>query len=417
MSLECLRQVRVIDAIAQTDVTADVLLENGTLRAVAVDLSPPEGTRITDASGLIFGPGLIDLYSHSGEPGFEERETLVSLVRSAQAGGFAQVCLLPDSQPAIDNPALVTWLYQHSPTATGVALKPWGALTVGVQGKQLTELAELATSGIVGLTDGRSLPAWDLLRRALEYARPLGQPIALRTQDRALRGQGVVREGTMALRLGLPGDPSFSETAPLAALLELVAEIGTPVHCMQISTAQSVALIQAAKQRGLPITASTTWLHLVLTTATLASYDPNLRLDPPLGNPADQQALIQAVKTGVIDAIAVDHCPYTYEEKTVGFGEAPPGAIGLELALPMLWQGLVETGQLSGLELWRALSSGPAACLGQSLPGMQVGGPVNGILFDPKNVWTVQADALQSRSHNTHLLNQTISGRVIRAWF
>jgi dihydroorotase len=417
MSLECLRQVRVIDPIAQTDATADVLLENGSLRAVDAQLSPPEGASVTDAQGLILGPGLIDLYSHSGEPGFEARETLGSLASSAQAGGFAQVYLLPDTQPAIDQPAMVTWLQQHSPIASGVDLKPWGALTLGLQGKQLTELAELATSGIVGLSDGRSLPHWDLLRRALEYARPLGQPIALRTQDRALRGPGVVREGTMALRLGLPGDPSFSETAPLAALLELVAEIGTPVHCMQISTAPGVALIQAAKQRGLPITASTTWLHLLVTTEALVSYDPNLRLDPPLGNPSDQQALIQAVKTGVIDAIAVDHRPYTYEEKTVGFGEAPPGAIGLELALPMLWQGLVETGQLSGLELWRALSSGPATCVGQSLAGRQAGVLATWILFDPKTVWTVEAEALQSRSHNTHLLKQAISGRVIRAWF
>jgi dihydroorotase len=191
--------------------------------------------------------------------------------------------------------------------------------------------------------------------------------------------------------------------------LELVREIGTPVHLMRISTARSVALLNAAKAEGLPITASTTWLHLLYETKDLADYSPNLRLSPPVGNSDDRTALIEAVKTGVIDAIAIDHSAYTYEEKTVAFGEAPVGAIGLELALPMLWQGLVEPGHLTALELWRSLSTNPARCLAQK-PATVTVGATELTLFDPGEVWKV--DRLKSLSQNSHLWGQVIRGKV-----
>ncbi|HEY9889585.1 MAG TPA: amidohydrolase family protein, partial [Candidatus Obscuribacterales bacterium] len=215
---------------------------------------------------------------------------------------------------------------------------------------------------------------------------------------------------------GLPGALVAAETAALATILELVRELGTPVHLMRLSTARSVELIAAAKAAGLPITASTPWLHLLLTTEDALSYDPNLRLEPPLGNPADRAALMAGVQTGVIDAIAIDHTPYTYEEKTVAFGDAPPGAIGLELALPVLWQRLVTSGAWTALELVRALSQGPAQCLQLTAGRIAVGQPVEAVLFDPEAEWVVSAATLRSPARNTPFLHQTLHGQVRQVW-
>ncbi|HEY9882912.1 MAG TPA: dihydroorotase, partial [Thermosynechococcaceae cyanobacterium] len=401
-----------------------------------------DATEVQDCRGLVLGTGLVDLYSHSGEPGFEERETLQSLLQAASAGGFTRIAILPDTKPAIDNPSSVAWVqgevrgegreereagraggdHSHASYPTPDSRLPtphlycWGALTLGVQGQQMTELGELAATEIVGFADGRSLTSLLLVRRLLEYLQPIAKPITLCASDPALSGNGVVREGQAALRFGLPGIPAIAETTALAALLECVETTGTPVHLMRLSTARGVALIQAAKARGLPITASTTWMHLLLNSEAIGSYDPNLHLAPPLGNADDQDALIQGVQSGIIDAIAIDHTPYTYEEKTVAFAEAPPGTIGLELALPLLWQALVVTGKWTALDLWRSLSSRPALCLQQKPATIAPGQPAELTLFDPQQVWTVEARSLKSLSVNTPWLQQSLTGRVVRTW-
>lgn len=419
MTSELLHQVRVVDPVSNLDQVNDVLIVEGVIQAIAPHISEvPENTQIFDRPGLVLGPGLVDLYSHSGEPGFESRETLTSLLQSATAGGFTRLTLLPDTEPALDQPAGCEWM--RSQLAQQPQPQPylnlWGALTLKLQGEQMTELAELAAAGVVGFTDGKPLSDWVLVRRLLEYLGPLDKPIAVWPCDRQLRGNGVSREGFDATRLGLPGNPAIAETSALAALLECVAAIPTPVHLMRISTARSVELIRAAKQEGLPITASTTWMHLLLNSQSLESYDPNLRIEPPLGNPADQAALLTGLKEGTIDAIAIDHTPYTYEEKTVAFADAPPGAIGLELALPLLWQGLIAADEWNALSLWRSLSSNPARCLQQPPPRLEVGLPAELVLFDPNQSWTVSRETLKSRSSNTPWFHQALTGRVTRTW-
>jgi dihydroorotase len=413
-----LQQVRLLDPVADTDQVVDVLIENGVIRAIAPQLTDLSSeTQIQPCQGLILGHGLIDLYSHSGEPGFEERETLESLMQAAAAGGFTRLNILPDTHPAIDTPATVSWLKTHSSLLTphSSLLSCWAALTLDTKGQQMTELAELAASGVTGFSDGKPIDL-ALLRRLLEYLQPFGKSIALYACDRSLVGNGVVREGANSIRFGLPGSPTIAETAPLAALLECVAEIGTPVHLMRISTARGVDLIRQAKSRGLPITASTSWMHLLLDTKSVGTYDPNLRLDPPLGNPVDRSALIQAVRDGTLDAIAIDHSPFTFEEKTVAFAEAPTGAIGLEFALPLLWQAFVETHQWSALELWHSLSDRAANCLGQKISAILPDQPAELLLFDPKQEWIIDRQSLKSRSLNTPWLNQQITGRVLQTW-
>ncbi|MBD1910064.1 MULTISPECIES: dihydroorotase [unclassified Leptolyngbya] len=416
MAGELLRQVRVLDPLNGRDSCADVWLESDVVRDITEHITDvPEGTEVRDGTGLVLGPGLVDLYSHSGEPGNESRETMETLARAAIAGGFTQLTLLPDTDPTVDSPTGITWATSHWP-ATGPRLHLWGALTQGVQGQQMTELADLAAAGAIGFADGQPLQNPLLLRRVLEYAHPLQKPVALWGCDRQLQGSGVAREGMDSIQLGLPGTPALAETTALATLLECVATIGTPVHVMRVSTARSVELIADAKQKGLPITASTTWLHLLLNTSDLKSYNPNLRVEPPLGTSADQMALIQGVESGVIDAIAIDHAPYTYEEKTVAFAEAPPGVIGLELALPLLWQGLVASEKWSALTLWKALSLSPQTCLQQTPTGVTPGAPADLVLFDPSDRWRITPQVLQSRSYNTPWLEQVITGRVIKTW-
>jgi len=432
MTIELLRQIRLIDPVAGVDRVATVLLDRG--RVVAIDPDPveiPDAATIVPAEGQILGPGLVDLYSRSGEPGHESRETLASLAAAAIAGGFTQVALLPTTQPAIDQPAMVNALRER--WATLPKPKPrlhlWGALTQGAKGEHMSELAELAAAGVVGLSDGRPIGDRVLIQRLLDYAGPLGLPLMVSARSQGLAASGAVLEGVEALRLGLAGAPAAAESSAVATVLELLADRPTSLHLMRLGTARSLDFVQRAKERGCPVTASLSWLHLLCDTSHIdgrkalpgsdrpaSPYDPSLHLQPPLGNPADRAALIAAVKTGTIDAIAVDHAAYTYEEKTVAFAESPTGAIGLELALPLLWSVLVAGGELTALDLWRSLSQRPAELLGHGPQPIGPGSHQPLIRFDPAAAWAVEPAQLRSIAHNTPWLGHAITGRVVQVW-
>ena len=325
-------------------------------------------------------------------------------MQAAKNGGFATVGILPNTQPAIDDiAALEFWRNVHQ-KHDGI-LQPWGAITKGLEGKQLTDMAELAES-VIGFTDGKALSNLLLVRRAMEYVKPLGKPIALFPQNPDLAGGGVIREGKWSLQYGMTGYPAAAETSALAALIELVRLTKAPTHFLKISTAQSVKLIAQAKNDGLPVTASTTWLHLCHCDRDLESYDPNLRLMPPLGSEADRLALIAGIKSGAIDAIAIDHTPCAYEEKVVPFEVAPVGAIGLEFAIPVLWQNLVQTNLLTAHELWQALSINPAKILGLAQPKLST-------LFDPNLTWLANQEAIASQSKNSSYIGRSLIGKVL----
>lgn len=418
-----LKQVRVLDPATHSDRLADVLFTGDSIVAIEPELaSPAPETAVIEARGCILAPALADLYSHSGEPGCEARETLASLAAAAAAGGFTRVAVLPDTQPPTDNLAALQSLRQQGEdlkretNSDTPHLDFWSALTLKREGQQLVELAEMAAAGAVGFTDSRPVENLALLRRALEYLSPLNKPLALVPANLALRGNGVLREGTASIRYGLPGDPATSETAALAAILEIIAATECPAHLMRISTRRGVELLAAAKARGLPVTASTTWMHLLLDVGDAANYDPNLRLSPPLGNQEDRFALIEAVAAGTIDAIAVDHAPYTYEEKAVGFAAAPSGAIGLELVLPLLWQQFVASEKWTATQLWQALSANPRACLQQPPIRLAPGQPTEAILFDPHQVWTVGRETIKSLAANSPWWGKQLVGRVLRTW-
>ncbi len=419
--MELLQQVRIIDPTRKVDRLADVLIVDGKIKAIAEQITDyPAQASIINQSGLVLATGLADLYSRSSEPGNEARETLLNLAQAAAAGGFTQVGILPDTFPPIDNVEVLTALQQKSQllstNSQGVCLPRlhfWGSSCNTTN--QMNELGELNPE-IFGFVYHGDLGSLNILRQILEYIQPWQKTIAIALHHNELAGDGVVREGEASIRYGISGNPGFSEAAIIAAVLEIVAQIPTPVHIMRVSTKRGVELIADAKARGVPITASTTWMHLLWDSDAVGSYDPNLRLEPPLGDSQDQTALIDGVKQGIIDAIAIDHQAYTYEEKTVPFALAPPGVIGLELALPLLWSQFVNTGKWSALELWQALSSRPRQCMQQEAVQISPEQTADLVMFDPKATWKVERNNLKSPAANTPWYNQEIKGKVIKTW-
>ena len=332
MTLQLVRQARLIDPGQALDQVGDVLVRDGQIEAIAEHLDPPHPhCEVIDAEGMFLGPGLVDIYSTSGEPGHESRETLSELLEAAKKGGFTRIHILPNTHPCLDHPGAIQQLFACIPEPQLVQLKVWGAITQNASGTQFSQLQDLKQIGIIGLSDGKALQDWVLIQRLLDYAQPLSVPIAIWPCLESLARDGVIQDGIRALKFGLPSLSIAAETTAIAMLLELLeqAQSPPPIHLMRISTARSVALIAAAKQRGLPISASTPWTHVVFNADLLSTYDPMLRLAPPLGNPEDQTALIDGLKSGVIDAIAIDHQAYTYEEKTVPFAQAPPRMSGI----------------------------------------------------------------------------------------
>jgi dihydroorotase len=415
---QLLKQVRIVDAVANLDRVADVLIVNKRIESIQSNITElPTATQIIEAQELILGTGLCDLYSHSGEPGNEARETFLSITASAASGGFTQVALLPDTSPPLNDSAVLAAVFHKTQQITqGLPqIHWWAALSYYDKTIQMTELAELKEAA-VGFTAQLTLSNLPFFRQVLEYLRPFNKPIAIGLSQNELSNQGVIREGVNSIRYGLPGDPNYAEASAIAAVLEMIDGIKTPVHIMRVSTARSVELIAAAKQRGVPVTASTTWMHLLFSTADLASYDPNLRLEPPLGNPEDRLGLIAGVKEGIIDAIAIDHQAYTYEEKTVAFAEAPPGVVGLELALPILWQTFVASGQWSALELWQALSLRPRLCLNQNPSSIQTQQANELVLFAPQKSWILNRSSHKSLGANTPWWGKTITGQSLAIW-
>lgn len=410
----CIRAVRILDPLTQQDQVGDVLIRDRTIQAIGPSLNVSiDGIPEIDGQGCVLGPGLVDLYSQTGEPGHESRETLEQLQKAAALGGFTRVGILPNTMPAVDSPAQVTQrLASNAPGKSRVM--SWAAITHGAQGDRLTNLMELEAAGVLGFSDGYPLNHRRMVQRLLEYMQPLSLPLAIWPEDSAQ--SGICRSGADAIRLGLSPLSVTAETQPLTSLLEEVAVSLRPVHLMRISTARSVELLRDAKNRGLPITASVSWLHLLFSTADLDSYAPSLRLAPPLGNPEDQDALILGLEDGTLDAIAIDHCAHTYEEKAVPFSIAPPGAIGLQLALPVLWQAFVATNRWTALQLWSYLSLHPAQCLGIDIATIQVNKPANLVLFDPHHEWIAKSEAIGCDVINTPYAHQTIHGQAKHIW-
>ncbi len=408
-----IRGGRVLDPSRNVDEVADVYLRDGKVEAVGRQGGTPDEALVVDAAGKVVAPGLIDLHVHLREPGQEDVETVATGAMAAAAGGFSAVCAMPNTDPVTDNQAAVGFIVSQAQRAGKARVYPIGAVSLGQKGQQLAEFGELVGAGAVAVSDdGKPVASSHLMRTALEYARTFGIPVADHCEDPTLAAGGAMHEGLVSTRLGLKGVPAAAEEIMVARDILLAELTGGHVHLCHMSTRGSVALIRRAKEQGIRVTAEACPHHFTLTHEACEGYNTNAKMNPPLREPEDREAIRQALRDGTIDVICTDHAPHHYDAKEREFDDAPNGIIGLETALGLAITELVESGLVDLATLVRRMSEMPARIFG--LPGgtLAPGSAADVVVLDPAAEWTVEPDDFYSKSRNTPFAGRTLRGRA-----
>jgi dihydroorotase len=403
---------RVVDPANSLDAVQDVLVSGARIERVGADLAPPPEATVLDATGKIVCPGFIDIHVHLREPGFEYKETVATGTRAAAAGGFTAVCCMANTHPVNDNRSITDYIRAKAAVEGVVRVYPIGAVTRGLGGEDLAELAELAEAGCVAFSDdGRCVMNAALYRRAMEYTLPFGAPLISHAEDHELSRGAAMNEGVVSTELGMVGAPAAAEDIIVARDILLAELTGAHVHIAHLSTAGAVRLVRDAKARGVRVTAEVTPHHLLLTEDAVRTFDANAKMNPPLRSKRDTEALLEALVDGTIDCIATDHAPHAGSEKEGEFDRAAFGIVGLETAVGLLLDRLVRPGALPLATLISRLSRDPARLLG--LPGghLAPGAPADLTLIDPVAEWTVDPARFQSRSRNTPFGGWPVTGR------
>ena len=403
---------RVVDPASSLDAVQDVLISGARIERVGPDLPVAADTTVLDATGKIVCPGFIDIHVHLREPGYEYKETVATGTRAAAAGGFTAVCCMANTQPVNDNRSITDYIRAKAAVEGIVRVYPIGAVTRGLGGEELAELAELAEAGCVAFSDdGKCVMNAALYRRAMEYTLPFGAPIISHAEDHELSRGTAMHEGVVSTELGVPGAPAAAEDIMVARDILLAELTGAHVHIAHLSTAGAVRLVRDAKARGLRVTAEVTPHHLLLTEDAVRTFDANAKMNPPLRSKRDTEVLLEALVDGTIDCIATDHAPHAGSEKEGEFDRAAFGIIGLETAVGLLLDRLVGPGALPLGTLISRLSRDPARLLG--LPGgsLAPGAAADLTLIDPGATWTVDPAKFASKSRNTPFGGWSVTGR------
>jgi len=394
-----------------------ILIEDGWILDVGPRVtrdSVGSGAAISDCSGLTLIPGLIDMRVFTGEPGLEYRETLASASEAAAAGGVTTMIVMPNTQPVIDDAAIVDFILRRARDTASVRVAPMAAITKGLAGEMMTEIGLLKEAGAVAITDGtRAVANANVFRRALTYAKDFDMLVVQHVEEPTL-SSGVMNAGEAASRLGLSGNPAMAEVIMLERDLRLVEMTGARYHAAQISSATSVAVIRAAKARGLPVTCGVSVHHLVLNENDIGAYRSFFKLSPPLRTEDDRRALVDAVADGTIDVIVSGHDPQSADTKRLPFAEAAFGAIGLETLLSAAL-GLHHNDGVPLPRLIEALSHRPAEILGLEAGRLAAGAPADFALIDLNLSWTVEEDTLRSRAKNSPFEHRTLEGRAVES--
>jgi dihydroorotase len=406
----------LIDPANGIDAPKDLYIADGKIAGVGQMPSSFNADKTIDASGLIVAPGLVDLSARLREPGYEYKATLESELQAAIQGGVTSLVCPPDTDPVLDEPGLVEMLTHRAKTLNQTHVYPLGALTVGLKGEALTEMAELTEAGCVGFSQADQ-PILDttVLLRAMQYAQTFGYTVWLRAQDPHLGRGGIAHSGPIASRLGLSGVPVMAETIALHTIFELMRASSARVHLCRISSAAGVELVRLAKKDGLPVTCDVGAHHVHLTDADIGFFDSNARLVPPLRAQRDRDAIRQGLLDGTIDAICSDHTPVDDDEKLLPFGEASPGATGLELLLSLALKWAEECVEPSKQPIARAIakiSADAARMVGLPSGQLTIGSAADVCLFDPTVRWKVEAKALASQGKHTPFLGYELTGQV-----
>jgi len=403
---------RLVDPKSGVDAKGDVYIAAGKIVGLGEAPAGFSPNRVIEAGNLVVCPGLVDLAARLREPGFEYMATLESEMKAAIAGGVTSLACPPDTDPPLDEPGLVEMLKFRAKNLNQAHVYPVGALTQGLQGERLTEMAELVDAGCVAFSHADyALNDNEVLRRALQYAATFGFPVWLRPQDAALSRYGVAHDGQVATRLGLHGIPVSAETVAISTILILVRETRARVHFARLSSAEGVALIRQAKADGLPVSCDISVHHAHLTEMDVAYFDPNCHLVPPLRTQRDRDALLGGLVDGTIDAICSDHTPVDEDAKQLPFAEAEVGATALELLLPLTlkWADESSTSLLSALA---RITEAPARVLGIDAGHLSAGHIADICVFDPEQYWKIEPDALNSQGKNSPFLGLELKGKV-----
>ncbi len=404
---------RVIDPSRGTDAVSDVYLADGKIQAVGRDLGRPDDALVLQAAGKIVAPGLIDVHVHLREPGQEDIETVATGAMAAAAGGFSAVCAMPNTDPVTDNQAAVGFIVSQAQRAGKARVYPIGAISLGQKGQQLAEFGELVGAGAVAVSDdGKPVVSSHLMRTALEYARTFEIPVADHCEDPTLSAGGAMHEGLVSTRLGLKGIPAAAEEIMVARDILLAELTGGHVHLCHMSTRGSVELIRRAKEKGIRVTAEACPHHFTLTHEACEGYNTNAKMNPPLREPEDREAVRQALRDGTIDVICTDHAPHHYDAKEREFDDAPNGIIGLETALGLAVTELVDTGLLDLPALVNRMSVMPARIFKLTGGTLAPGAAADVVVFDPGERWIVQPEEFFSKSRNTPFGGRELRGRA-----
>jgi dihydroorotase len=410
-----IRNGRVIDPTSGTDETLDILIEGSRIADLKPRIDKPRAT-VIDASRLVVAPGFIDIHVHLRDPGETAKETIATGSRAAAKGGFTTVCAMPNTKPPDDHPDVTDYIKTEAAKKALVRILPVGALTKGLLGAELTDMAALAEAGAVAFSDdGKCVQNSRLFRRALERSRELGTLVIDHCEDAALAEGGVMHEGAVSRKLGLPGIPSAAEEVIVGRDIILAEATGARVHFAHLSTRGAAGLVREAKRRGVRVTAEVTPHHLLLTDEALAGRDPNFKMNPPLRSAKDAAALLAAVKDGTIDVFATDHAPHASAEKAAGIEKAPFGVVGLETAVSLLLDRLVHKGVIPLARFIAMWTAGPAEILGLAgLGRIAVGAEADLTLLNLRQNVVVEAGAFVSLGRNTPFQGWKLKGAPVQ---
>jgi dihydroorotase len=408
--------VHLLDPASGLDQPGDLLIRDGLIADFGPSLGRPDGATLVAEDGAILCPGLVDMRAALGEPGYEYRETIASAAEAAAAGGITTLAALPDSLPAIDDPALVSLLRARGEETGSLTILPYGAITSGCRGEELAELGLLREAGAVAFTDGtRAIGSARLMRIALSYARGFNALIIQHPEDPSLARGGAATEGELATRLGLPGIPAAAEAILVARDIRLAALTGGMVHFAHISTAEALALIRQAKADGIAVTCDTAPPYFDLNETAIGEFRTYAKLSPPLRKEADRKAVVTALADGTIDAIASDHQPRDADDKRQPFAQATPGGAGLATLLGVTLAH-VHNGELTLAQAIDLLTARPARLLGVQAGRLAKGASADLCLFHPDRVWQVEAGLLPGKAQNTPFDGRALEGIVLGTW-
>jgi len=412
-----LANARIVDPARELDFPGDLLIADGVVREAKRGIHAagvPEGTEVVDCRGRLVTAGLIDMRAFVGEPGAGHRETLASASQAAAAGGVTTIVCQPDTNPAIDDAAIVDFVLRRARDTAIVHVHPMAALTKGCEGKEMAEMGLLKAAGAVAFSDGsKSVANARVMRRVLTYARDFDALVVHHTEDANLVGEGVMNEGEFAARLGLSGVPTTAETIMLERDVRLLALSDSRYHAASLTCGQSLEVLRRAKEAGLTVTAAASINHLMLNENDIGSYRTFFKVYPPLRAEADRVRLVAALSEGLIDVIVSDHNPQDVEVKRLPFAEAAPGAIGLETMLSVGLR-LVHNGEVGLTTFLKAMSSRPADLLGLPSGSLRPGAPADVIVVDMDVPWVLDASELKSKCKNTPFDDARLQGRVVR---